>query len=319
MRSKTLTIIELPATKKRAKAAAFTLIELLVVIAIIAILASLLLPALSTARETARRISCLNNQKQIYPAAAAFAGEHDSFLPPSPADGETTATYYWQPGVAWGGGASSITSIPAGTAYTWHRDFWQDYLRIPMDSNGFLTSGGNIFYCPSGKRNPAENRGWFYSAAWTEIDYTLNGCSVTRSEQHPTEYTLFRIEKFWVDPRDGFGPPLFSQEKSNRDGTRAPHSKSGTCLDQAGLNAIRTDGSGQWFPKTECYYFNWHVSYPTQLDMHPVGLRAVWYPYWDNSISAYSWRAMRCTVPRAIYNSYAQEPARGVVSANIAQ
>jgi prepilin-type N-terminal cleavage/methylation domain-containing protein len=47
------------------KAAGFTLIELLVVIAIIAILAAILFPVFAQAREKARLISCLSNEKQI--------------------------------------------------------------------------------------------------------------------------------------------------------------------------------------------------------------------------------------------------------------
>jgi len=78
---------------------AFTVVELLVVIAIIGVLMALLLPAVQYARETARRSSCMNNQRQIGLAAQQFE-TNKGYVPPLrayPPTIPTPATYDAQP------------------------------------------------------------------------------------------------------------------------------------------------------------------------------------------------------------------------------
>ena len=66
----------------RQRRSAFTLIELLVVVAIIALLISVLLPALSEARERAKAVKCLANLHSLGQGIAIYASEYDDVLPP---------------------------------------------------------------------------------------------------------------------------------------------------------------------------------------------------------------------------------------------
>lgn len=63
--------------------AAFTLIELLIVLAIIAMLIGILLPALGSARKTARAAVCLNSQRQTAIGMHTYAGDHKEAIIPS--------------------------------------------------------------------------------------------------------------------------------------------------------------------------------------------------------------------------------------------
>ena len=107
--------------RKQVKIArSFTLIELLVVIAIIAILAGMILPSLNSAREKARAISCIGNEKQITLLLMGYTVDNQDYFP------DSDRGWGWTPGALWFHrlGVSSGTLTDASSFAKQLKIFW---------------------------------------------------------------------------------------------------------------------------------------------------------------------------------------------------
>jgi prepilin-type N-terminal cleavage/methylation domain-containing protein len=208
----------------------FSLVELLVVIAIISILASLLLPALSRAKERGRRAVCLGNLSQVLKACTMYAMDNDDKFFPA------------------------------------RRNSVQIALD-PLEKKAATAAGlfGTIWTCPNRPQFPAYEAGddqWLigyqYFGGITNWN-TPRGVFPSRSP-----VTLSRANPFWVLAADatlkvegtwGGGPEMFKG--------MPPHQTS-SGQRPVGGNQVHIDGSARWIPFDNMYFIHTWQTFKTK-------------------------------------------------------
>ena len=152
--------------RPRRHATAFTLIELLVVVAIIAVLASLLLPALSKAKDTATQVACTTRLRQLYVAYNGYTDENDSHIPYGATIGTTTGHYYNATGHCGGGYNLS----------------WYDLLYPYLDTWA-------AYNCPT--RKPTANRFSYIGSCFIFVEVWQTTCCVPGCSTHVPGYITY--------------------------------------------------------------------------------------------------------------------------------
>jgi prepilin-type N-terminal cleavage/methylation domain-containing protein/prepilin-type processing-associated H-X9-DG protein len=168
--------------KRSQRKAGFTLVELLVVIGIIALLISILLPSLNRARETANRVKCASNLRQIGQAILLYSNDNRGAYPRTVAK---TGTIKTQANMAatWGTGVQGSDPFIGAASATTGRPFENDVTAAMFLLLRTQDITSEVFTCPS-SNSEKDLFGGGTNAPINRSNFT-NSRNLSYSYQHP--------------------------------------------------------------------------------------------------------------------------------------
>jgi len=222
--------------RTQARQRAFTLIELLVVIAIIAILVSLLLPAISSARETARRGRCASNLRECGMAITMYAQDNKGRL---------------------------LANHPPGNPTQFHGNWPWDVYRPLAEAMVEYGAEKGVLYCTSYTDFNDNDRAWNYDNAFVVTGYVWYLKGAPGTPGIPQWYRLTSLDigsatAFRGPPRATSDSELMSDavlslngqyEGITADNNRTAHMEKNRR--PAGGNILFLDGHVAWRPYTK--------------------------------------------------------------------